>query len=260
MRALLIDITKCIGCGSCVLACREQNRLPNPPEDPLPAKLDANNFTVLKQVEHNGETLHYRRICMHCLDPTCQSVCPVGAFQKTAAGPVLYDESRCIGCRYCLQACPFNVPRYEWTSLQPRVRKCNLCAERVAQGLPNACAEACPAEATVAGEREELLRLARARLAADPENYVPRIYGEHEAGGTSVLFLSPVPFEQLELPAHLMEEPLPLLTFRVLNKIPYFVPVGGALLSAIWWITNRRNEVAAAERPDRPAKPRKEVK
>ncbi|MBI3666764.1 MAG: 4Fe-4S dicluster domain-containing protein, partial [Acidobacteria bacterium] len=148
------------------------------------------------------------------------------------------------------QACPFSAPRYEWASLEPRVRKCNFCAERLAQGRPNACAEACPVEATIAGEREELLRVARARIAAEPEKYAPHIYGEHEAGGTSVLFLSPIPFEQLELPAHLMEEPLPLLTFRVLSKIPHFVATGGALLAGLWWITNRRQEVAAAEKAE----------
>jgi len=257
MRALLIDITKCIGCGACVAACRDQNHLPNPADAPPPQKLDASNFTILKQVERKGETLTYRRLCMHCLDPTCQSVCPVGAFKKTAAGPVLYDESRCIGCRYCLQACPFDVPRYEWSSLQPRVRKCNLCAERVAQGRPNACAEACPTGATIAGEREELLRTARARLAAEPEKYVPHIYGEHEAGGTSVLFLSPIPFEELDLPSNLIQEPLPMLTFRVLGKIPYFVPLGGAFLGAVWWITNRRQEVAAAEQEEHKPRPPK---
>ncbi len=250
MRALLFDVTKCIGCGACIQACREQNRLPNPEGEALPARLDSQNFTVIKKANWKGEEYTYRRLCMHCLQPTCESACPVGALRKTAQGPVIYDESRCIGCRYCMQACPFNVPRYEWSSLEPRVRKCNFCAERLAQGKPNACAEACPVGATVAGEREELLRLARARMAAEPEKYVPHIYGEREAGGASVLILSPIPFEELDLPTNLAEEPLPLLTFRVLSKIPHLVTFGGALLAGIWWITNRRQEVAAAEKAE----------
>ncbi len=251
MRALLIDITKCIGCGACVQACREANRLPAPSDGSWPAQLDAQNLTVVKKASWKGEEFNYRRICMHCLTPTCESVCPVGALRKTAQGPVVYDESRCIGCRYCMQACPFGVPRYEWSSLEPRISKCNFCAARLAKGQINACAEACPTGATIAGERDELLREARARIAADPEKYVPKIYGEQEAGGTSVLFLSPIPFEQLELPPHLMNEPLPLLTFRVLSKIPHFVTTGGALLAGVWWISKRRNEVAAAEHPER---------
>jgi formate dehydrogenase iron-sulfur subunit len=181
------------------------------------------------------------------VEPTCASVCPVSALRKTAQGPVVYDASICLGCRYCMQACPYNVPRYEWSSLNPRVSKCNFCAERLAKGLPNACAEACPVEATVAGERAELLKLARARIAAEPNKYVDHIYGEREAGGSSVLILSPVHFEQLGLPANLTEDPLPMLTFRVLSKIPHFVAFGGAALAGLWWITNRRQEVAAAE-------------
>src|SRR6185295_9438638 len=113
MRALLLDFTKCIGCGACVEACRSENQVTAPPE-----------LTVLQKASVGGEDVNYRRMCMHCLEPTCESVCPVGALRKTAQGPVVYDASLCLGCRYCLQACPFNVPRYEWSSLNPRVRKC----------------------------------------------------------------------------------------------------------------------------------------
>ena len=243
MRALLLDFTKCIGCGACVEACRTQNQLPASE----PTGLDDRNFTIVKTVSVGGQDVNYRRMCMHCLEPTCESVCPVGALRKTADGPVVYDASLCLGCRYCLQACPFNVPRYEWSSLNPRVRKCNFCSDRLARGLPNACAEACPTGATLAGEREELLRIARDRLAAEPGKYVPHIYGEREAGGTSVLVLSPIPFEKAGLPVNLSEDPLPMLTFRVLRRIPHIATFGGALLTGLWWITNRRNEVAKEE-------------
>jgi formate dehydrogenase iron-sulfur subunit len=243
MHALLFDTTKCVGCGSCVAACREKNGLPETDAPDLTEK----QFTVLKTVAGKDADVNYRRMCMHCTDPTCASVCPVGALHKTAGGPVVYDAEICLGCRYCIQACPFNVPRYEWTSMNPRVMKCSLCADRLAEGKINACAEACPAEATIAGEREALLQIARARLAAEPGKYVQKIYGEHDAGGTSVLFLSSVPFGQLGLPENLPAEPLPLLTFRVLSKIPPFVGAGSFLLAGLWWLTQRKNEVARAE-------------
>lgn len=243
MRALLFDATKCVGCGACSAACREKNGLPETGADDLTDK----QFTVVKTAAGKDGEVNYRRLCMHCLDPTCVSVCPVGALKKTANGPVVYDPEICLGCRYCIQACPFDVPRYEWSSLTPRLRKCSFCADRLAEGKPNACAEACPTGATMAGEREALLREARARLAAEPDQYVQKIYGEHDAGGTSVLFLSPVPFARLGLPENLPAEPLPMLTYRALSKIPALVGSSGFLLAGLWWITNRRHEVAKAE-------------
>lgn len=244
MRALLFDVTKCVGCGSCTAACREKNGLP---ETDAPDLTDQ-QFTVLKTTAaKDGSELSYRRMCMHCVDPTCASVCPVGALHKTANGPVVYDADICLGCRYCMQACPFGVPRYEWTALAPRVRKCSFCADRLAEGKINACAEACPTGATMAGDREELLAEARARLKAEPDTYVQKIYGEHEGGGTDVLYISPVDFASLGLPVNLPGEPLPLLTHRVLSKIPAVVGTGGFMLAGLWWLTNRKAEVVKAE-------------
>jgi len=244
MHALLIDTTKCIGCGSCMAACREQNNLPETDA----ADLSDKQFTIVKKAASKGGEVNYRRLCMHCQDPTCASVCPVGALRKTAAGPVVYDEAKCIGCRYCIQACPFGVPRYEWSSMTPRVRKCVFCADRLAVGKPNACAEACPVGATIAGDRDALLKEARERLKAEPSKYLPKVYGEHDAGGTSVLYLSAIPFEQFGLPANLPAEPLPLLTFRVLSKIPSFVAAGGPVLAGLWWLTQRKAQVARVEK------------
>ncbi len=243
MRALLFDVTKCLGCGSCTSACCAVNRLPEP-DDP---DLCDHQFTVIKTAACKGGEVNYRRLCMHCLEPTCASVCPVGALRKTAAGPVVYDASICMGCRYCIQACPFEAPRYEWQSLAPRVRKCSFCAPRLAAGKPHACAEACPTGATVCGDREALLKEARARLAAEPGKYVQKIFGEHDAGGTSVLVLSPLPFEQLGLPGALPGHALPDLTFAALSKVPPMVGVGGLLLAGLWWLTQRKGEVVRAE-------------
>ncbi len=246
MRAILFDDTKCVGCGACMAACREKNGLP---ETDAPELTDK-QFTVVKTIKSKEGDVSYRRMCMHCVDPTCASVCPVGALHKTTNGPVVYNPDICLGCRYCIQACPFGVPKYEWSALNPRVRKCTFCADRLAQGKINACAEACPTGATLAGDRDELLKEARARLAAEPSKYVQKIYGEHDAGGTSVLVLSSVPFSQLGLPDNLPADPLPLLTFRVLSKIPPLVGVGGFMLAGLWWLTNRKAEVAQAEAAD----------
>ena len=136
-----------------------------------------------------------RRLCMNCNDPSCASVCPVGALQKTALGPVTYDASKCMGCRYCMVACPFSVPKYEWGKLVPKVQKCTMCPDRVAQGKQTACAEICPTGATKFGERDELIAEAQKRIRDNPGNYVDHIYGLEEVGGTSVLLLSAVPFE-----------------------------------------------------------------
>jgi formate dehydrogenase iron-sulfur subunit len=240
-HALLDDLTRCIGCRACVQACLDRQGFDRDAFDV--EGLSASAFTV---IEERGE-LYVRRLCMHCDTPSCASACPVAALHKTPEGPVVYDASRCLGCRYCIQACPFRVPRYEWDRPVPRVAKCDLCFDRLAQGRPTACTEACPVEATVCGPRDELLREAHRRIAESPQAYVPQVYGEHEVGGTSVLFLSPVSFASLGLPENLGDLPLPLLTKAALDRIPSVVTVGGALLLAIWWITKRREEVARAE-------------
>ena len=238
-KAILIDTTKCIGCGSCVGACKETNGLPQN-ED---TELTADTLNVVQS--HSG--VFVRRLCMHCQDPTCASVCPVGAFKKTAAGPVVYDADRCIGCRYCMMACPFSVPKYEWKLALPKVKKCTMCAPRQAKGQVPACVEACPVQASIFGERQELLAESEKRLRENPSGYVQHIYGKEEAGGTSVLYLSAVPFEALGFPTNVPPDPLPMYTYRVLSKIPKIVSAGALLLGGIWWITNRREEVAKAE-------------
>jgi formate dehydrogenase iron-sulfur subunit len=239
--AMLIDLTRCIGCEACVWACKETN---GQPRETGVAKLSATTWSALER--HQGVAV--RRQCMHCLEPACASVCPVGALSKSAAGPVVYDASKCIGCRYCMVGCPFNVPKYEWSSNLPTVKKCLFCFQRQAEGLVPACAAACPTGATRFGDREALLQEAARRIAAEPQRYVARIYGQHEAGGTSMLYLSGVPFEELGFNTKLSTESYPGLSWDVLSKLPNVVSVGGVLLAGIWWITGRRDTLEKVRR------------
>lgn len=247
-KALLIDITRCVGCKECERACQKANNLP----EGEATELSATHYTVVQS--YRNDEVFVRRLCMHCNQPTCVSACPVGAFEKMPTGAVLYDESKCLGCRYCMQACPFEVPRYEWGSLVPRVQKCRMCYERVAAGNKTACAEACPVEATVFGDRDELIREARKRIDDNPGQYVDYIYGLQEAGGTSVLYLSAIPFADLGFPMTVPKEPIPNLSWRVLSQIPKYAVAAGVVLFGIHWITSRREEVARFEAEQRTLK------
>ena len=231
--AMLIDLTRCKGCKACVYACKEINDLPPENDDQLK--------DVTWSVVQEQQGLHVRRQCMHCLDPACASVCPVSALEKTPEGPVTYDADKCIGCRYCMVACPFGVPKYQWGEALPKVQKCIFCAEkRLAKGQMPACASACPSGATKFGQRDALIREARGRIRTDPEHYVDHIYGLEEAGGTSFLYLSCVPFGTLGFPTKVETDAYPKLTWEILNKIPNIVSTAGVLLFGIWWIINRR--------------------
>jgi formate dehydrogenase iron-sulfur subunit len=238
---ILFDSTRCIGCGACAAACKESNALPLPIEE----KTTAYTWTVVEK----RAGVHVRRMCMHCLTPTCVSVCPVGAMQKTKQGPVVYDATKCIGCRYCIMACPFNVPKYQWDEPVPIVGKCILCAGRLKAGQAPACATVCPTGATYFGERDALIAESRRRIAAEPGRYVDHVYGLEEAGGTSVLMLAGVSFARLGLPDNLPKEALPLLTWRVLSELPDVVLMGAAFLFGVHWITKRREYVRLMEGP-----------
>lgn len=236
-KAILLDFTECIGCEACERACAREHNLP---EDPPDDRLNWKNYTVVLQHE-NGQ--YFRRMCMHCNEPTCASVCPVAALEKTEKGPVVYHPDRCIGCRYCMTACPFQIPKYEWNEPIPVIRKCIMCSERVEEGRETACAWVCPTGACRFDDREKLLRIARRRIEAFPDRYVDYIYGEADVGGTGVMMLSGVPFEQMGFNMELGEAPLPELTWTVMSKIPNVVITSGLILGGITWIIHRRMDI-----------------
>lgn len=239
-KALLFDVTKCIGCKACEMRCKEVHGFPQEPSTSL-------NEVAFTFVEERSDGKFLRRMCQHCNEPACASACPVGAITKMPQGPVVYNGTKCIGCRYCMIACPNQVPKYQWSKLAPYMKKCDMCAERVVNGQPTNCAEACPVGATIFGDRDELLKEARKRLDSDP-NYVQHIYGQEEFGGASVLFISDVPFEKLGFVIpKTKEQPLPTLSAAALADVPTVTFVGGSLLAGLYWITQRRREVLLAE-------------
>jgi len=237
--ALLIDLSRCTGCGACVTACKLQNHLPWRSDQPAvgpEAQLASANWTSVRAVDPPGaaDTRYVKRQCLHCLDPACVSACPVRALRKDPAGPVTYDENRCIGCRYCLMACPFGVPTFEWDQTISAVSKCNLCAERTSRGEATACAAACPTGAIRYGRRADVLQEATSRIDAEPDRYEHHVYGETEAGGTSVLYVSDVSFAGLGFPQGLPDRPLPDYTWQVSRLIPPFAVGLGAVLIALY--------------------------
>jgi formate dehydrogenase iron-sulfur subunit len=242
-KAVLYDGTLCIGCRACEEACSKKWGLDYNQAVAAEEKLSERKVTA---VVTQGDKFA-RRLCMHCVEPTCASVCPVGALRKTPLGPVVYEEDRCMGCRYCMLACPFQVPAYEWSKALPKVSKCDMCYQRQVEAKPTLCSEACPTEATKTGDRDTLIAEAKQRLAANPKQYDGRIYGLSEVGGTSVFMLSAVPLEKFGYRGDLPHEELPMLTRRVLAFVPDVVGVGSTLLGGIYWITHRREAVAAAE-------------
>jgi formate dehydrogenase iron-sulfur subunit len=258
-RGLLHDTTLCVGCRSCEHACNEVNGQPQagPPVDDKQVfeakrKLDHTLYTVVnryQEAQGNQPAIYRKHQCMHCNEPCCASVCFVSAFTKTPEGPVLYDPEVCVGCRYCVFACPYNALAYEYEDpLTPRVVRCTMCYPRIKQGLNPACADACPTGAIVYGKREDLLWVARERIRKNPGRYIDHIFGEKEYGGTSWLTIAGVEFSQLGLPEGLSHEPLPNLTTGFLSLAPLATAIFPTLLGGFYAFTRRREALAEQDK------------
>ncbi|HNO80293.1 MAG TPA: 4Fe-4S dicluster domain-containing protein [Phycisphaerae bacterium] len=242
--AILTDTTMCTGCETCVHACKQTYGLERDRAWRWKQNVDDLSSTRFTTITTRPGGHHVRRQCRHCLEPACVSACLVGALQKTPEGPVIYDEKRCMGCRYCMMACPYGVPRYKWESAVPVVRKCIMCYDRIKAGKQPACTEACPYGATIFGTREDMLAEAHRRIEAEPNKYYPhgspKIYGEHDVGGTSVLYISDVNLDFLGWKPDLGDEPVPALTWGALRKVPPVAMGVAALMSGVYWMIGRR--------------------
>jgi len=252
-KAILTDVTKCIGCLKCVSACKETNKL----EMDVPRVwqkndgLSAENWTSIIQKPDKN---YVRKQCRHCLEPACASACPVGALHKTKTGAVVYDSDKCLGCRYCMMACPYGIPRYDWDQAVPYVRKCILCYDRIKKGEQPACTQVCPEGATIFGERKELLKIAHKRIKDNPGKYINKVWGEHEVGGTSVLYLSGIDLGFLSYGTNLGNKPLPEMTAPAMKSVPFaFVGMGGFMLG-LNWIIRRRMEFSKQQNEDKEPK------
>lgn len=237
--AILTDITKCIGCLQCVSACKQINNLARevPKIWQKNDGLSARNWTSIIQKPDNK---YVRKQCRHCLEPACVSACPVGALHKTKYGIVMYDKDKCLGCRYCMMACPYGIPRYDWDKPVPYVEKCILCYDRVKQGKQPGCTEICPTGATIFGDRKELLAEAHHRIEQEPDKYIKRVWGEHEIGGTSVLYISDIDLGFLALKADMGTRSLPSTTELAMNSVPFAFLGMGATMLGLNWIIKRR--------------------
>lgn len=249
-KGVLYDATKCIGCRGCQVACKQWNQLPRTPTTNTgtyenPPQLNANNLTKMRFTEtEDGGKMNFvftKLQCMHCEHPACATACPVSALQKRPEGAVTYDDKRCFGCRYCMVACPFGIPTFQWDTPIPWIRKCTFCFDRQSGGLKPACITTCPTGALKFGDREELLAEAHNRIQAAPAKYVDHVYGEHEVGGTSWLYLSSIPFDQIGFPT-LQTEPVVVNADRAMKMVPPVLVGMAALMAGVYWVSKRRDD------------------
>ncbi len=250
---MLYDATRCIGCKSCMVACNKANKLePDTARSgglwQMPLDLNGHTKNIIKLYKDaDGSYSFVKRQCMHCLDPACVTACMLGALHKGENGAVTYNPDLCIGCRYCQMGCPFNTVKFEWDKALPTIVKCELCSERLAQGKIPACCEVCPTNAVIYGKRADLLVEAHRRIEQTPGRYVPRVYGEHEAGGTQVLYLAHIDFEKLGLPAY-GDESVPGTVRAVQHTVykGFVAPIALYAVLAAVMIRHRRKRGATA--------------
>jgi Fe-S-cluster-containing dehydrogenase component len=231
--AILFDSTLCIGCQACEYACSDEYGLPYAEDMPVAGEhriLDETRRVVINCYETSKGEMYVRNSCNHCIQPACASACLTKAMLKTDEGPVIWRDDKCMGCRYCMVSCPYDIPKFEYNSPNPKIQKCRMCYERIEQGKIPACVEECTEGAIVFGKRSELLEIAKERIYAEPDKYNHHIYGETEAGGTNLLYLASVPFEELGLNTKIQPSSYPELTKGFLYSVPTIFVLWPALL------------------------------
>jgi len=278
---VLVDVPKCIGCRRCEFACQDAQGFEHLPIETYEDKSimeqhrrpAPDRYTTINQFpnpdspdpQDDKHWLYTKVNCFHCNDPACMSACIVSAFSKRKDGSVIYDPGKCMGCRYCMVACPFQIPAYDYhDTLTPQVRKCNFCAHKIPDigeagdekqnwTVPS-CVKICPQEVLIYGKRHELLELAHEKIRREPDLYVDHIYGEHEVGGTSWMYLSSVPFEDLIIDDGRLHEPAfidlphqapPRLTEMIQHgEFKFFIPplAWYGILGAIMYLAKPKPE------------------
>lgn len=245
---VLVDTTVCIGCRKCEWACKgahgfEQGNFEDYDNNEIMDNLrrpSSNGLTVVNKYQNDGKPITVKLQCMHCERPACVSACIVGAISKLENSSVIWDTDKCIGCRYCMVACPFQIPAFEYfKALDPKIVKCDFCFERTAAGKLPACVEICPVEALTYGKREDLLIEAKRRIKNNPNLYNNHIFGEYEVGGTSWLYLANKDLTEDVFPK-LSNNPAPGVSESIQHGIfAYFVPPIAiyALLGGIMWLS-----------------------
>lgn len=252
---VLHDTTRCIGCRRCEMGCNEVNKLPKPdkPLDDLSVlntkrRTSAAAWTVVNKYDVGGKDVFRKLQCYHCNDPACASACFAKCFKKEANGVVSYDGSQCVGCRYCMIACPFYAPGFQYEeAYDPLVLKCTFCEPRLKEGKLPGCVESCPMDALTFGKRKDLIKVARNRIEANPERYVDYLYGEFDAGGTAWMTLSGVSSDKLGMDLHLGNRPMGELTAGALGSVPMIIAFWPVLFAGAYGITKRKEAIAKAE-------------
>lgn len=261
---VLVDTAACVGCRHCEWACKVAHNIQTPELDSYSdnsvyknyRRTESNALTVINQFENDKNPLlpiNVKTQCMHCEKPACVSACIVGAFSKLEDGSVVWSDDKCIGCRYCMVACQFQIPTYDYDrSIDPHIRKCDLCPERRSKGQLPACVDICPNEALVFGKRSDILKIAKDRIKRKPDVYIKHIYGEFELGGTSWMYIAGKNFEDLKMPA-LGPNPAPGISETIQHGIfAYFVPPVTlyALLGLMMWVTKRKKQEEADKKAE----------
>ncbi len=247
-KGVLIDITRCIGCRGCQVACKEWNersarKTSFKGDFTNPAKLSSDCYTHIRfvETEKKGQPVwtFVKDQCLHCKNAACLSACPVAALTKSAQGAVMYSFDKCIGCRYCMVACPFDIPKYEWESTHPWMQKCSFCVERIEDNMEPACIKICPTETMYFDDYDKVVAEAEKRVAKQPDKYVSHIYGQNEAGGTNWIYISDIPFNKLGFNTAVPDYALPDFTWNVLSSIPGKVIGIAAFLSVVAYLRTR---------------------